>query len=129
MKRAHMIVGKLTSTLAVAALLSSAPYATAGPLQEFGRDSVYARGAISNTRTLTAASPERFGRSSLYAADVTITPWRNPGRLPSTIAGEWTWQRVCHAAIGSAATARTHRTDVAIADDCGACPEVVRFVL
>jgi hypothetical protein len=87
MKPTHIIVRNLMFTLAIGALVDSAVVAAAGSLQEFGRDSVYARGAVRSTPVPTVAGRERFGRSSVYVGDVGITPWKDNGRLPSSIAG------------------------------------------
>jgi hypothetical protein len=68
-------------------LSGAAGSSIAGPTQEYGRSSVYAKGPITSTAPAVTASVELFGRSSVYAGDVHTTAWKDPGQLPSTIAG------------------------------------------
>jgi hypothetical protein len=77
----------LLCAIVIGGLSLAAGSVIAGPAQEYGRSSVYAKGPVRSTAAGVTATVERFGRSSLYAGDVRITPWKDPGQLPSTIAG------------------------------------------
>jgi hypothetical protein len=86
-----MKISRLTSSAlmwaVMAGLFGAAGSSIAGPAQEYGRSSVYAKGPVRSVAPAVTATVERFGRSSLYAGDVRITAWKDPGPLPSTIAG------------------------------------------